>query len=122
MVKPVPESVPKVPVKREKRRIIAVAVALIGLVPDAAVAPVIFARTVCPATRSFPLLNPVDETGNPGCPVKIPKSTRKEGAVNVRHTPVPNPALANGEPLVVIELSLRIIPMLVFPAPLQVLG
>ena len=42
--------------------------------------------------------------------------------MNVRHTPVPNPALANGEPLVVIELSLRIIPMLVFPAPLQVLG
>lgn len=117
MEKPVVDVVPTVPVKREKRRIIAVAVALMPLVPDAA--PVILARTVWPASRSFALVNPV--TGNPGCPVRIPKSTGNVTDVpSVRHTPAPNPALAKGEPLVVIELSLRIIPK--FEPPLQLLG
>src|SRR6266436_3388646 len=119
MEKPVVEVVPTVPVSREKRRIIAVAVALTPLVPVAA--PVILARTVCPARRSFVLVNPGVETDNPGWPVRIPKSTRKEAAEpSVRHTPLPNPALAKGDPLVVIELSLMIIPK--FAPPLQLLG
>src|SRR5579859_452768 len=111
------------------------------LVPVAA--PVILARTVCPASRSFALVNPV--TGNPGCPVRMPKSTgnvdfgiltgqpglpvtgrmpKSTGNVavglTVRQTPLPKPAVARGEPLVTIELSLMIMPK--FAPPLQLLG
>ena len=83
------------------------------------VAPVTLARTVCPASKSFALVNPV--TGNPGCPVRIPKSTGNVAVgLTERHTPLPNSALAKGDPLVVIELSLMIIPK--FAPPLQLLG
>lgn len=110
---------PTVPVKREKRRIMAAAVALTPLVPDAAL--VILARMVCPASRSLAVENPLFVAGNPGCPVRMPKSTVKVAdGLMVRQMPVPNGELARGEPLVVMELSLRIIPK--FAPPLQLLG
>src|ERR1700756_5152080 len=112
---------PTVPVKRENRRIMAVAVALIRLLVPVA-APVILARMVWPASRSLVVLNPgAPGAGNPGWPVRIPKSTGKVAVgLTVRHTPLPKPALAKGEPLVVIELSLTISPK--FDPPLQLLG
>lgn len=103
--------VPIVPVSREKRKSSAVAVALIPLVPVAA--PVIFARIICPASRSPLLRNPAGPLplGTPDCPVKIPESTLKVALEpSVKQIPLPKLALVNGDPLVKIALSLRIIP------------
>src|SRR5258708_1286874 len=112
---------PTVPVKRENRRIMAVAVALIRLLVPVA-APVILARMVCPASRSLVVLNPgLFCAGTPGWRVRIPKSTENVAVgLTVNPTPLPKPALANGEPLVMIELSLMISPK--FDPPLQLLG
>src|SRR5438874_2563882 len=113
-----PPPVFTVPLSRENRRISAVAVALIPLAPLAA--PVTFTRTFCPAKRSLLLVKPT-VVGTPTWPVRIPVSMEKVGeAARVKHKPCPKFALARGEPLAKMTLSLRIIPKL--DPPLQVLG
>jgi len=101
-----------VPVSRENLRISAFAVALIPFVPVAA--PLTFARTICPPSKSLELAKPTTPPlppGTPGWPVKMPESTAKVTVEpSVKHTPEPKLALANGDPLVKIALSLRIIP------------